>query len=68
MLGSVRRSVEQGGVLDVVEEAAAVNVVKITVAVTSWVTVITVTYRSQSSFMLLRMSESCGHIKTRQLY
>jgi hypothetical protein len=56
----MRRSVEQGGVLDEVEDATAVVDVEITVSVTSWVTVVMVTYRNQSSFMLLRIYKSCG--------
>jgi hypothetical protein len=67
LLGSVRRSVEQGGGLDEVEEAAAVEDVEITVTVTSWVAVIMVTCRSQSSFMLLRIYKSCEYIKPRQI-
>ena len=60
LLASVRRSVEQDGVLDEVEDATAVVDVEITVSVTSWVTVVMVTYRNQSSFMLLRIYKSCG--------
>jgi hypothetical protein len=67
LLASVRRSVEQDGVLDEVEDATAVVDVEITVSVTSWVMVIMVTYRSQSSFMLLRIYKSCGFIKTWQM-